>query len=558
MKTTFYVFILFFTACFAQPNVFAQQLDAERLVAACMPAVVCISTPDGSGSGFVVEKSGYIVTNFHVISNENDYPNYAYDIEIEFKNGKTFKCLEVVRTDPKHDLALLRITSGDYPTLPIYNSLVKTGADVGALGCPLGLKFNFTKGSVSNADFGQQEYGLSHIIQTTIPINPGNSGGAVVNKNGQVVAVVVAKDMRAEGINFAIKSTVLINFLNKESIKFTTAPLISNEELKTETRKLTAEEEAKAKSTNLNAMENEDKVDNANTDAKINVISEAVKTITIAEEEERKTIAKKAADDRLEADVKAKNKLYLEAMSAEQRKALLTQVAAQESELSAVQHKWSIESIEDQGKRKKMRLDQDILTQNQAEHKYKKDMIAYRAGLAQRFSTRIGFGAIYYIGTLGVSNTSAFDTENIGLAGEATFAYRLDRKGNNRRSRATSIGGGLKFGAWNSPVMSKIITAQNWNSNFANLRNEHLFLELSGGFLLREWFKIDGGYGQQYIYANNDIYIKNYGIMTLGFIARFGAVELEATASGLFLANFEKPTLRANLQLVYHAKWGKF
>lgn len=544
-------FYLFFLSFLATITVSAQVLDGVKLNEACKPAIVCIFVPNGSGSGFIIEKNGYIVTNYHVIRNKKYGGVYwAGDIIVELSDGKKEVCTEIVRTDENNDLALLRIKQGTYTSLPILPTTEKNGTRVAAFGSPFGRKVQFNEGTISNVDLFDREKNLPDTgrIQVDISLSVGNSGGPIVNKNGQVVAVTHAKSKQGENINFAIKSTVLINFLNKENIKFSTTPLITDDELKLSTSiEMTEAERRELEDKNIKAMQGKKQVDKAQTDAEIAAIKE-----------EQKTKREEAEAERYRIEVETKNKLYLEQMSTQQREDYLKQQALQQKAYSARQHELSIESLEEQNKRRQMKLDQDVLAQAQLKQQYRKDLAAYYYALPQRFSSRVGLGATYYVGTLGVSNSSAFEQDNIGLAGDVSIAYRLDRKGNNRRSRATSIGGGLKFGAWNSPTASKIIAAQNWNSNYANLRNEHLFLELSGGFLLREWFKIDGGYGQQYIYANNDIYTKNYGVMTLGFIARFGAVELEATASGLFLANFEKPTLRANLQLVYHAKWGKF
>jgi serine protease Do len=142
------------------------------------------------GSGVIVSSDGYILTNNHVVKGADEIKVILYD-KREFK-GK------VVGTDPRTDLAVVKIDAKDLPTIKIGDSgKLKTGDIVLAIGNPFGLNQTITMGIVSAV--GRSNIGLADFedfIQTDAPINPGNSGGALVNSNGELV-----------GINTAIYST---------------------------------------------------------------------------------------------------------------------------------------------------------------------------------------------------------------------------------------------------------------------------------------------------------------------------------------------------------------
>jgi serine protease Do len=142
------------------------------------------------GSGVIVSENGYILTNNHVIKGADEIKVILYD-KREFK-GK------VVGSDPRTDLAVIKINAKDLPTLKIGESIkLKTGDIVLAIGNPFGLNQTITMGIVSAV--GRSNVGIADLedfIQTDAAINPGNSGGALVNSNGELV-----------GINTAIFST---------------------------------------------------------------------------------------------------------------------------------------------------------------------------------------------------------------------------------------------------------------------------------------------------------------------------------------------------------------
>jgi len=152
------------------------------------------------GSGFIINKKGYIVTNNHVISK-------AEDIVVKLSDGKTKKA-EVVGTDPEIDIAVLKIEpERDLPTVIFGNSdEIKIGDWAIAIGNPFGLERTLTRGIISakGRDIdGITRYG--NFIQTDAAINSGNSGGPLLNINGEVIAINTAKiGGTAQNIGFAI------------------------------------------------------------------------------------------------------------------------------------------------------------------------------------------------------------------------------------------------------------------------------------------------------------------------------------------------------------------
>ncbi len=155
------------------------------------------------GSGVIVSTDGYILTNNHVVKDADDIKVTLFD-KREFK-GK------VVGTDPRTDLAVVKIDAKDLPTLKLGQSgKLKTGDVVLAIGSPFGLNQTITMGIVSAV--GRSHIGLADLedfIQTDAPINPGNSGGALVNANGELVGIntaIFSTSGGYMGIGFAIPS----------------------------------------------------------------------------------------------------------------------------------------------------------------------------------------------------------------------------------------------------------------------------------------------------------------------------------------------------------------
>jgi serine protease Do len=206
----------------AAPNQGA--LTVNENVGRVSEAVVQVRTPIGLGSGFIIEPSGYILTNEHVVAGE-----YAITVT-QFRRGAsdlervTFNKVRIVALDSRLDLALLKIEDAHgavFPTVPLGDSnTLAEGQTVFAIGSPLGLDRTVSQGIIStrNRPMDGQLY-----IQTTTQINPGNSGGPLFNLRGEVVGVNNMKAMMAgvEGLNFAIPSVVVKNFLrNRDAFAF--------------------------------------------------------------------------------------------------------------------------------------------------------------------------------------------------------------------------------------------------------------------------------------------------------------------------------------------------
>jgi serine protease Do len=152
----------------------------------------------GVGSGFVISRDGYILTNNHVVDG-------ADQIKVKLADGKEFNG-KVIGRDPKTDLAVIKIEgAADLQALPLGNSDdLKVGSWVVAVGSPFGLEQTVTAGIVSAKGrvIGSGPY--DNFIQTDASINPGNSGGPLVNLKGEVVGINTAIIASGQGIGFAI------------------------------------------------------------------------------------------------------------------------------------------------------------------------------------------------------------------------------------------------------------------------------------------------------------------------------------------------------------------
>jgi S1-C subfamily serine protease len=184
------------------------QTQFVNTVKATLPSVVEVSTPQGLGSGVVIDKQGDIVTNRHVVENNQT-------AQVRDSTGKTYPAA-VVGTSQSNDLAVIRAQGANLPAASLGDSSkLQIGDLVFAVGNPLGLASSVTNGIVSAVGRTVDEsstVSLNNVIQTSAPINPGNSGGALVDVNGKVVgiptlsAVDPENNQAANGIGFAIPS----------------------------------------------------------------------------------------------------------------------------------------------------------------------------------------------------------------------------------------------------------------------------------------------------------------------------------------------------------------
>ncbi|MBD2691539.1 HhoA/HhoB/HtrA family serine endopeptidase [Anabaena catenula] len=155
----------------------------------------------GSGSGFIINSSGQILTNSHVVDG-------ADRVTVTLKDGRTFNG-KVLGEDPVTDVAMIQIDANNLPTLALGNSdILQPGEPVIAIGNPLGLNNTVTSGIISAMGRSGSEIGANDkrvdYLQTDAAINPGNSGGPLLNARGEVIGMNTAIIQGAQGLGFAI------------------------------------------------------------------------------------------------------------------------------------------------------------------------------------------------------------------------------------------------------------------------------------------------------------------------------------------------------------------
>jgi serine protease Do len=167
----------------------------------------------GLGSGVVVSKDGYVLTNNHVVSE-------AQEIKVTLSDRREFPA-KVIGTDPKSDLAVIKIDTRGSELTPIAfgdSSRLRLGDVVLAIGDPFGVGQTVTMGIVSakgRADVGIATY--EDFIQTDAAINPGNSGGALINTDGELVGIntaILSRSGGYQGIGFAIPTKMALPIMN--------------------------------------------------------------------------------------------------------------------------------------------------------------------------------------------------------------------------------------------------------------------------------------------------------------------------------------------------------
>ena len=157
---------------------------------------------EGQGSGFIIDKAGHVLTNYHVIAD-------ARQVEVTLHNRKKYRAT-IVGTDRSHDLAVIQIKAPDLTPMVLGDSQnLQVGQKVYAIGNPFGLSGTLTRGIVSSIRSVQEPDGMTidEAIQTDAAINPGNSGGPLLNWHGEVIGIntMIASNVgQSAGIGFAI------------------------------------------------------------------------------------------------------------------------------------------------------------------------------------------------------------------------------------------------------------------------------------------------------------------------------------------------------------------
>ncbi len=154
----------------------------------------------GAGSGFIVSDDGYIMTNEHVVKD-------ADEVVVKLIDKRTFTA-KVVGTDPRTDVAVLKITASNLPVVKLGDpTKLRVGEAVVAIGSPFGFENSVTAGIVSAKGRMLPSDGYVSYIQTDVPINPGNSGGPLFNMKGEVVGMnsqIYSRSGGYQGVSFAI------------------------------------------------------------------------------------------------------------------------------------------------------------------------------------------------------------------------------------------------------------------------------------------------------------------------------------------------------------------
>lgn len=498
----------------------AQNIDSEKLFEIAKKGITLIKVEGiGQGSGFLVNDNGYIITNYHVIEGAEYQPNR---IKVIFENNEQHYVTNVLDYDKEIDLALLKISKvSTQQSLPILaEKEAKQGSDVATIGNPLGQGFTITAGIISNTN---PKNAPNYVLQTNVAINSGNSGGALLNKNGQVVGVIVAKlvGTSIEGFGFAIKVNYLRAMLNKNNVPYQTLPLITDMALK-EARQMTDEEKEAEKQKELTRLRAERQKEEEK---------------GLLESEKQKEIYKQQAET---AKMEAERKRQIREAELEDERKRINESAAY---------------------RKIERDKQNLYIQTQKEQQ-RKERKERRMLLPNRISLKFGVGINNY--TNNVFNMNAItpnllptNYENLAIMpiGQAMLAYRFSIDKNGKKERGHSLG---FFGSYGfidkATIQNVILTNISPSISTPELQMQHSFYEIEAGGLIREWFRLSGGIGTQNFEYKSGIIAKQYYTTTMGFVIRFGMVEFDLNFTGLFGGFYQAPSIRTNFTLNLHLK----
>ncbi len=184
-------------------------------ISSARESIVVIETDTGQGSGVLLESSGVIVTNLHVIE-------AASDIAVRIHTNERYDDVGVIDVDEVKDLALLKIKGFDLPTARLGNSNgVKSGQNVFAIGAPRGLEQTVSRGIVSAVRVMD---GGFKSIQTDAAISPGSSGGGLFDESSQLIAILAAYKVDGQNLNFAIPVNYVRGMMG-QPVKYTEAEL---------------------------------------------------------------------------------------------------------------------------------------------------------------------------------------------------------------------------------------------------------------------------------------------------------------------------------------------
>jgi serine protease Do len=194
----------------------------EKCVAGVSEAVVKVSSPAGTGSGFFINEDGYLITNYHVIEKETRIEVTMFRKVLNGFEKETFKKVRIEAINPFVDLALLKVEELGGTKVPfVYLGDVdgiNAGEEVFAIGNPLGLERSVTNGVISSKNRAFE--GLIY-LQTNADINPGNSGGPLFNLAGEVIGVTNMGYIFFGGLGFAIPVDYVKHFIeNRDAFAY--------------------------------------------------------------------------------------------------------------------------------------------------------------------------------------------------------------------------------------------------------------------------------------------------------------------------------------------------
>jgi len=190
--------------------------EVPELVNRFGEAVVMVRNPGGLGTGFLIDRDGHFVTNYHVVENNTRIQVTLFRRTDKGFEKQEFRRVKIVALQPLRDLAILQLDAteaqGPLPEPVVINDRddLRVGDLVFAIGNPAGLERSVTQGIVSSTT---RTIDQMRLIQTDAAINPGNSGGPIFNARGEVVAVACAGAAVFEGLAFGIPANELIDFL---------------------------------------------------------------------------------------------------------------------------------------------------------------------------------------------------------------------------------------------------------------------------------------------------------------------------------------------------------
>ncbi len=203
------------------------------------PAVAKVFHDEGGGSGVIISQDGYIVTNWHVVRGWSTVYVVLFD-QRSNANRPTVLLADVIKTDPKVDLALIKLQKPPRSLKFLrYGRTPEIGTEVHAIGHPFGEDWTYTKGYISQiraeykwessdtAEDGTRIVLASHranVIQTQTPINPGNSGGPLISQSGNLIGINSFGKI-GTGVHFAVSASDVREFVERKDQDF--GPIVS-------------------------------------------------------------------------------------------------------------------------------------------------------------------------------------------------------------------------------------------------------------------------------------------------------------------------------------------